>query len=100
MYEIRNLLDRIYEIERGECSFEKSGIMDLVDKVEILTDEDLTKQFLNTLSIPFTFGYDRNTFNSYIKLEADDYKIHGYSGFLTEFIFDDRGNFIRMGIWE
>lgn len=76
-----------------------------------MTDYNKLKQLLSEFGIGFieeplteTKFYQANDvkikFIKTIRLEVGNEKIDGYSGFSSEFYFDEHDKFIEVGIWE
>ena len=64
-----------------------------------MTDYDKVKALFTELGIGFT-EHDEKDNVKVICCEAGSDKVIGYSGFFTDFEFDEDGKFIQMGVWE
>jgi len=60
------------------------------------------KTLFTELEIPISeaVSKDKKTITLSVDDNRDNNKIEGYSPFFTEFIFDENGKFIKVGIWE
>lgn len=56
------------------------------------------KEKLSSLLTEFGVGFKENAES--IECHEGDTKIEGYLYFLTRFVFDKNGKFIKMGAWE
>ena len=71
-----------------------------------ITDEEKFLEMLNNNSVYFTLEVTKDTGYKTVILEPDDElpankrKVDGYTGFRTEFTFDEKGKLYQIGIWE
>ena len=71
-----------------------------------MSDLILLKTLFSNRGIPFIEGVEHDSlyydfqFHTRLTLEVDKEKHIGYTGFFTEFFFDQDGKLIKMGTWE
>lgn len=74
----------------------------------MMTDKDRFIELFNSVQIEYTDNPKYNILlddDSYIKgsvltCSEGSMGVQGYSGFYTDFYFDEDGHFLYMGIWE
>lgn len=67
-------------------------------------DKDRFISLLNDFGVPFSDGglsdEDEEAELRSVFIQHDGEKVVGYSGSCFEFIFDKKGNFVKVGVWE
>jgi len=69
-----------------------------------MTHLESTKALLDALGVAYRTEYTKSYTGAdlctFLTVEVDDEKVHGYSSFYTDFVFYKDGSFKEMGIWE
>lgn len=79
-----------------------SSLADVLS-IKEATDEELFLEILNRHNIdciPLSTTHDCKFALSYTLNEGDHALIDGYSNFYSDWIFDEHGKLLQIGIWE
>ncbi len=63
-------------------------------------DKDKLTALLEDFGVEYTYNTTHPSGNLMIICTQGSDKVVGYTGFLTEFTFNSKGEFVRMGAWE